>query len=383
MINRLAHTFTASMKWLAHDVLSRFSTHQGTVHILFCAVDHYEPGTGNVSTDIARKRVESLLTRYPMLADKHRDAGGYRPKRTWFFPPHYHQNFFLRDLVSLCEKGYGEIELHLHHGKSEPDTAENLENTIKQCILEYSEFGIFGTQNGDKKYAFIHGDWALANSRNGMYCGVDNEIEILLKTGCFADLTLPTPHTICNPRSFNSIYYTLPKAAPKSYNSGISVKASGDPPDGLMIIQGPTAPFLKNNKIWNYRIYGDGINPLNKRRIDMWVRTGIGIEGNPNVIIIKTHMHGATEENEVLGDEMDSIFSYLEEKYNDGQQYKLHYVSARELYNIIKCIEAGEEVSDPDRYRDYLISHPLYNSRVNVSESSSQLKHLLARSYRG
>jgi len=49
---------------------------------------------------------------------------------------------------------------------------------------------------------------------------------------------------------------------------------------------------------------------------------------------------------------LSSMFEYLENKYNDGISYKLHYVTAREMYNIIKAAEAGEN-GDPGQYRDY------------------------------
>ena len=48
------------------------------------------------------------------------------------------------------------------------------------------------------------------------------------------------------------------------------------------------------------------------------------------------------------------MFGYLEEKYNDGKDYKLHYVTAREMYNIVKAAEAGEP-GEPGEYRDYLL----------------------------
>src|SRR5438132_607974 len=45
-------------------------------------------------------------------------------------------------------------------------------------------------------YGFIHGNWALCNSRpDGRWCGVNNELEILRATGCYADFTMPSaPH---------------------------------------------------------------------------------------------------------------------------------------------------------------------------------------------
>ena len=33
---------------------------------------------------------------------------------------------------------------------------------------------------GEPRYAFVHGNWALANSAGGRFCGVDSEMQILL-----------------------------------------------------------------------------------------------------------------------------------------------------------------------------------------------------------
>lgn len=388
MLDTLRFTLITSLKWPKTAITSYYRLrNKKPVHILFCLVDHYEPGTGNVSPATARERVDSLLSKYPKLADRHKDNDGYCPKRTWFFPPHYHENYYLRDLVSLCEKGYGEIELHLHHGKYMPDTPDNLEMTLRQCIKEYSYFGIFGAQEGQKKYAFIHGDWALANSRNGLFCGVNNELEILCKTGCFADLTFPSPFIECNPSQINSIFYAkdIPNKL-KSYNKGIRVKVLGKTQGDLMIIQGPLSPYFKYYRPWSYRVYGELI-PLttqaHKRRIDIWVRTGICVEGKEDWIIIKAHMHGALDSEASLGDEMDQILKYLESKYNDGNKYILHYVTARELYNIIKAAEAGEPSSEPDTYRNYLITPPSYDSTPDIPGASEELKSLIATTYRG
>lgn len=348
-------------------------------------VDHFEPGTGHVEIETERERMKNLLSKYPKLADRHRDFYGNRPKRTWFFPPHYHRNGNLKDLVSVCEKGYGEIELHLHHGKIKPDTAENLEMTLLQCIEEYSCFGIFGTENGLKRYGFIHGDWALNNSRGGKYCGVNNEIQILGRTGCYADFTFPSMIE-SNPRRINSIYYAInDRSKPKAYDNGYPVSLPGKRTGGLMIIQGPLYPFFLSNKVKRLRCMGDVIDgdpPVTDKRIDYWVKTGIHVRGRDNCIIIKTHTHGATAGGAVLGEEMDSIFNYLENNYNDGHEYVLHYVTARELYNIIKAIEAGEPGRDPKDYRDYRIKPPSYNSAPEVLEASTSLKTLIARTYK-
>ena len=353
-------------------------------HIIFCMVDHFEPGTGQVTVDIERGRIRTVMSEFPKLVKNHKDHFGNLPKRTWFFPPHYHRNNNLRDLVSLCERGYGEIELHLHHGNARPDTAHNLERTIRQCIDEYSSFGIFGSENGRKAYGFIHGDWALDNSRHGRYCGVNNEIEILRQTGCYADFTFPSKCE-ADPIRINSIYYAQDNPEkPKSHNRGIPVRVLGKAPNGLMIIQGPLHPFFyRHKKLILLKMFGDHIDgrpPVNKKRIDFWVKTGIHVKGREDWIIIKTHTHGAVYMGASLGKEMDRIYRYLESRYNDGYNYILHYVTARELYNIIKAIESGEMGNNPEKYRNYKIKPPKYDSSPKICEASEKLKELVNRS---
>ena len=357
---------------------------EGPLHIIFCMVDHYEPGTGNVSKQIEAQRVDELLCKYPLLVEKHKDSYGNIPRRTWFFPPHYHRNYNLKKLVSLCEKGFGEIELHLHHGKTQPDTSDNLKQTILQCLKEYGEFGVFGSQNGDKKYAFIHGDWALDNSRGGKFCGVNNELQILDSTGCYADFTFPS---LCesNPRQINSIFYAIDNPSePKSYNKGKTVTVGGGKTGDLMIIQGPLYPFFLSRKLSSLRVIGDvvnGIPPVTTRRINSWITTKIHLKGKNNWIFVKTHTHGATDSAAVLNGEMDSIFKCLENNYNDGHRYILHYVTAREMYNIIKAVEAGEATENPESYKDYLVKKPVYDSSKDIACASNILKEMIAKTY--
>jgi hypothetical protein len=61
----------------------------------------------------------------------------------------------------------------------------------------------------------------------------------------------------------------------------------------------------------------------------------------------------------VLGEDMDRTLTHLEKNYKDGKKYRLHYVTAREAYNIVKAAEAGL-TGNPDDYRDYLIKKYKY-----------------------
>jgi len=94
-------------------------------------------------------------------------------------------------------------------------------------------------------------------------------------------------------------------------------------------------------------------------RVDLWVRQHIHVHGRPNWVFVKVHTHGAQENDmdTLLGPPADAMFSYLERKYNDGQRHVLHYVTARELYNIVKAAEDGH-AGDPGSYRDYVLARP-------------------------
>lgn len=58
-----------------------------------------------------------------------------------------------------------------------------------------------------------------------------------------------------------------------------------------------------------------------------------------------------------FGPTADRFFADIERVYNDGERYKLHYATAREMYNIALAAAAGCP-GDPNDYRDYAIPPP-------------------------
>jgi hypothetical protein len=98
--------------------------------------------------------------------------------------------------------------------------------------------------------------------------------------------------------------------------------------------------------------------------VDAWVRTGIQVTGRPEWVFVKIHAHGTQERDTdtLLGAPMHRMFEHLERVYNDGDNYVLHYVSARETYNIVKAAEAGRQ-GNPHLYRDFVIPRPGYRQR--------------------
>ena len=331
------------------------------IHTFLCIVDHFEPFNGHVPYSTALKRVLEWKRSYPKFADKHCDADGKPIQHTWFYPPHLDHSL-LPHIVELCQRGYGDIEMHLHHNLMDPfpDTSQTLREKILKCIDDYGKYGIFGQPNGKPRFGFIHGDWSLDNSAGDAICGVNDELTILRECGCYADFTFPCLGQ-CQPAIVNKIYYAHddPRRS-KSYNWGIPVKCGQKPPaNDLMIIQGIIGFRTDKNKKMKLAIEYSDLdfnNPPTEERVDFWVKNSIAINGQPNWRFIKLHTHAGREIrfDANFGESADRAFGYLERKYNDGKDYILHYVTSREMYNLVKAVELGLEKA-PNKVRDLVI----------------------------
>ena len=329
------------------------------IHVFLCIVDHFEPFNGPVDYQTALQRVLTWKKEYPKFADRHSDAEGKPIQHTWFYPPHLDHRL-LPHLVELCQAGYGDIEMHLHHNHMEPfpDTSETLRAKILRCIEDYGKFGIFTQPSGPPRFGFIHGDWSLDNSGGPEICGVNDEITILREMGCFADFTFPCLNR-SQPAMVNQIFYAVDDPEkPKSYNWGIPLAKGGKAPENaLMIIQGTIGLRTDKSKKFKFAIDYSGLDsndPPTPERFDFWIRNAVSIEGYPNWKFIKLHTHAGREKrwDANFGASADNAFRYLEMKYNDGKNYILHYVAAREMFNIIRAAEAGKE-GNPSLYRDF------------------------------
>jgi hypothetical protein len=350
--------------WLPSYIVSRpRGGFVSPTHVLFCFVDHYEPLGGGVTVTKGLDRVRRWREQYPKLAERFRDADGRRPQHTFFYPAEEYRPDLLDELSRLCAAGSDEVEIHLHHDN---DTAEHLSQTIEKFKLQLRRHGFLPTDPGGKiRYAFIHGNWALDNSRpDGRWCGVNNELQVLRNTGCYADFTLPSAPSECQTRKINSIYYaTDDPLRPKSHDTGTNVCVGGKESGDLLLVQGPLALN------WNRRKFGllprienadvAGHAPATPARIDDWVRQRIGVQGRPDWIFVKIHTHGCQERNTeaVLGQWAIRMHEHLQQRYNDGKNFLLHYVTARELFNLVKAAEAGR-YANPNQFRDFVLPAP-------------------------
>ena len=349
--------------WLPTYLLSapgrlyrRKSGSHGTRHIIFLVCDHFEPRHGIIREEQAGARLQRWAKEYAIFQRRCQESFGISPKHTWFYPPH-HGYEHLPDLARMTFDGLGEVELHYHH---DGDNSASLRANLQSTLLEYHRWGLLLESGVDPRtaFAFIHGDWALDNSAHGKYCGVNDELTILRELGCWGDFTMPSANE-CQTRKINSIYYAVDNPdRPKSHDWGVNARVGRVGQPGLFMMQGPLGI---NWRAPRYpRIENASLTSANwgrPDRIRMWLDCHVHVKGRPEWIFVKLHAHGAVEHDfdALFGEKAFEMHRWLNEKYNDGEQYRLHYVTAREAYNIAKAAEAGR-AGDPGQYRDFEIT---------------------------
>ncbi|HEY2903536.1 MAG TPA: hypothetical protein VGL59_23330 [Polyangia bacterium] len=310
-------------------------------------------------------RVQAWLTGYPALAQEFRDADGRPPRHSFFFPGEQYTPDFLDPLAELARRGFGEVELHLHH---DGDTAEKLRADIDRYLKELAAHGhLTRDPAGKLKYGFIHGNWCLANARrDGRWCGVAEEIPLLFETGCYADFTFPSAPDECQPGIVNQIYWPQGDLSQRrAYEQGTPARVGPAErrDDRILIIEGPLAPAWRaGGGLPRVRIENADVragDPGTPARIKTWVQQGIGVQGRPEWVFVKVHTHGAPEKQaaSLLGEDGRAMHRELTTRYNDGVNWSLHYVTAREMFNIALAAIDGKN-GNPNAFRDYVLPPP-------------------------
>src|SRR5262249_35900214 len=133
----------------------------------------------------------------------------------------------------------------------------------------------FLDDQGPPRYVFVHGNWALANSAGGFFCGVDEEMQILGETGCYADMTLPSAPDATQTAKINTLYECRPplnRRAP--HRKGRRLRVGQRPTRFPLIVQGPLSvnfngltargfPRIENSEL-------TANNPPTMQRLGLW-----------------------------------------------------------------------------------------------------------------
>jgi hypothetical protein len=352
--------------WRGNQLLGKPARTSGPAHLIILVANHFEPSWNEqgltVDWDTQLARVDEWAKLAGKIGNAVRDHDGARFRHTYFYPAEQYNARLLERIAGLQAEDLGEVEVHLHHGVEHPDTAENTRRVLEdfrdtivhehRCLSRESE-------NGPPMYAFVHGNWALANSARGSCCGVDSEMQILAETGCYADFTLPSAPDVSQVPRINALYECgrpLHERAP--HRSGPDIRV-GQKPGLPLIFTGPLifdwsrrrkglpVPRIDNGALTaNY--------PLTMERLARWRGAHIAVLGRPDWIFIKLYSHGffAADQSAMIGEGMQRFLeTALEESERTGE-FKLHFATAREAFNIAMAAVDGHSGA-PGLYRNY------------------------------
>ena len=373
-LGRMAH----SLRWLPAYLGQRVGRARRAgrpAHLIIALADHFEPAIvpgrpwDFADHGIQEERLERWCRMYPSAVDRWRDSDGRPLPHTYFYPAEQYEKGLIDRLAEHCREGWGEVEIHLHHGHREPDTPEGARLALATFAERLGTHGCLSRWEGtgELRYAFVHGNWALANSAGGRFCGVDGEMQILADTGCYADFTLPSAPNPAQVAKINALYEcTLPLNRRAPHRRGRDLRVGRRPATFPLIVQGPLGvdfsgrrglmPAIENGAL-------TGLRPPTLARLELWRRAGIIVQGRPDWLYIKLHCHGMDPRDEpaMLGEPLRAFLRALTESAaSDGT--RLHFVTAREMVNIALAACDGLE-GPPGAYRDYRL-RPITPRRV-------------------
>ena len=357
-------------RWLPSYAWQRLtrSAPRGEVHLIVALADHFEPaivpenGRSRAPFSEQERRVEQWCSHYPQAVDSWRDQEGRPLVHTYFYPAEQYDRALVDRVAEHCHGGWGEIEIHLHHGMNAPDTAENTRRRLVEfrdaLVVNHGSL-CFKDGSDVPRYAFVHGNFALANAAGGYACGVDNEMQILADTGCYADFTLPAaPFHPAQIGKVNSLYEcSLPLGTQAPHRKGRDLAVGRAPQIFPLNVQGPLLfDFDRHARNGLGRFENaalTGANPPGLRRLGLWKKAAISVQHRPDWLFIKLHTHSMdpTQREAVMGTPMQRFLAEFVEGARDRNEV-IHFVTAREMVNMILAACDGRE-GNPGEYRDY------------------------------
>jgi hypothetical protein len=308
--------------------------------------DHYEPLGGNVSNETARQRVSRWEEAWPRIADAApRDADGKKPCYSFFYPQEEYRAELLAPLAEMTRDGIGDVEVHIHHDKE--TAAGFVEKMSTFCRTLRESHGLLHDHDGRMVFGFIHGNWALDNSRpDGRWCGVTGEVELLRDLGCYADFTMPSVPSPTQGRVINQIYWcTGTPGRPKAFDRGIEATVGGGTQGDLLMITGPLGLRYSGRLVPRMEMGEIASNdPPTQYRVKRWLDLAPRIGED---IFLKLYTHGAREDNAdaLLGTTtrpsgLQQMFGWLREACQE-RKIELHWASAYEMFRAVEALTHG------------------------------------------
>lgn len=314
------------------DRLSRQLTRPSIKRVWVTITDHYEPYWHNTDDQLAIDRVALWRQKWPEISSRHLDSAGKPAQYCFFYPEEEYRPHLMDTLAEIVHLGFGDVDIHLHHDR---DTEANFMDRMGGFIETlHQRHGLLRKENGQLVFGFIHGNWCLDNSRpDGRWCGLNNELLLLKKLGCYADFTMPCGPLPMQCQMLNSIYWAMDDPQkPKSYNRGIPYKSgsSGD----LLMITGPfglrwaerLVPRMETGEIAHN-------DPPTAYRVKRWFDLAPVVGED---CFVKLYSHGTQEKTSsmLLNGGLDRMFTDLKAEAT-RRGWELHYATAWDMRQVV------------------------------------------------
>jgi hypothetical protein len=284
-----------SQIWLPGYIKDRLSTLSRKLakRLWLVFADHFEPLWNGVDERRGAERVARWTTRWPAIAAKFQDSTGRPPRYTFFYPEEEYRPRLLEPLARMTSDDIADVEIHLHHdGEGEQNFVDRISFFTDTLFARH---GLLRKAKSKVTFGFIHGLWALDNSRpDGRFCGLNNEISLLRDLGCYADFTMPSGASPTQARLINTIYWAVDDPhKPKSYDTGVPVTPGSTATGDLLMIPGPFGlrwaerlkPRIEYSELCSY-------DPATEYRVRRWLELAPRIGDD---IFLKLFTHGTQE----------------------------------------------------------------------------------------
>jgi hypothetical protein len=295
---------------------------------------------GNASMEVGRARVGAWEDRWPAIASAApKDSQGNAPCFTAFYPQEEYQREILDRITALTADKTLDVEVHLHHDN---DTAAIFTGKVRTFVSQLRDnHGLLHDHDGRVMFGFIHGNWALDNSRDdGRWCGVKGELQCLRDLGCYADFTMPSVPSRTQARIVNQIYWTTgDPEKPRGFDHGVQATVGGGRRGDLLMINGPLGlrykgrlmPRIETGELSVY-------DPPTPYRVERWLSLAPRLGDD---VFLKLHGHTAREDNAgaLLGTNgKPGTFGPMFRWIHEAAQRKgleLHWVSAYDMFKAV------------------------------------------------